>query len=685
MTCFGEELGRKVAPHVGAVGNGTCSRAGQRLGSVGAEDFASQRQPVTFQLGKSRDGRFAGPVEGGEKGALGGKPVPCRRVVDGRQHLGRARIVLPALDADGALRDGRKHFGRLYGRGGDVRHAQPVQPGHGKEGAGRDAVFEFLQSGLHIPPEFDDVEIGTAVQKLRLASEAGRADTRSGFQIGQGPATRGHEGVADVFAREVAIEHQPAGLVHRHVLHRVDGDVDLFGEHRLFDLTGEQPLAADLFQGAVEDAVTGCLDDDNLEGLFRQVESCRQAVAGFMGLSKREGRTSGADTKGMRGIWSCVHMLGVEVSGKVDNRSIDKFALCCDQDGHRIPGNTIMKDKLILRALAGETLPVPPIWMMRQAGRYLPEYRATRAQAGDFLSLCYNPELAAEVTLQPIRRYGFDAAILFADILLIPDALGMDLWFVTGEGPRLSTLTSAEDVAGLKPADVIHDHLAPVYETVRILSRELPEETTLIGFAGAPWTVATYMIAGRGTKDQGPAHALKAENREVFDAILARVTEATIEYLCAQIDAGAEVVKLFDSWAGSLKGQDFDDYALKPAKEIIAAVKARHPDIPVIAFPREAGDRYIGFAKATGADCVALDNSVSAAWAAEHVQKDGCVQGNLASSHMVTGGEDLVRETREIVDAFSGGPHIFNLGHGITPDADPENVQLMIDTVRSGG
>ncbi len=342
------------------------------------------------------------------------------------------------------------------------------------------------------------------------------------------------------------------------------------------------------------------------------------------------------------------------------------------------------KDKLLLRALAGETLPVPPIWMMRQAGRYLPEYRATRAQAGDFLSLCYNSDLAAEVTLQPIRRYGFDAAILFADILLIPDALGMDLWFVSGEGPRLSTVTTADEAAALKPTDAIHEHLAPVYETLRILTRELPDETALIGFAGAPWTVATYMIAGRGTKDQGPAHALKAENRAVFDAIMDRVTEATIEYLLAQIDAGAEVVKLFDSWAGSLKGQDFDDYALKPAKRIIAALKARHPDIPVIAFPREAGERYVGFAKATGADCVALDNSVDATWAAEHVQVDGCVQGNLASSHMVTGGDALVKETRAIVKAFSKGPHIFNLGHGITPDADPENVQIMIDTVREG-
>lgn len=342
-----------------------------------------------------------------------------------------------------------------------------------------------------------------------------------------------------------------------------------------------------------------------------------------------------------------------------------------------------MTEKTILKALGGERQATPPIWMMRQAGRYLPEYRATRAQAGDFLSLCYTPDLAAEVTLQPIRRYGFDAAILFADILLLPQALGADLWFVTGEGPRLSTITDAAGMAALKGKDDIHEHLAPVYETVRILSRELPEETTLIGFAGAPWTVATYMIAGRGTPDQAPAHALREGAPEVFDALMARLTEGTIEYLSAQIDAGAEVVKLFDSWAGSLKGEAFQKYALEPARVITQALKARHPGIPVIAFPREAGDGYVGFAKATGADCVALDNSVSAEWAAQHVQVDGCVQGNLASSHMVTGGEALVDETRAIVEAFRNGPHIFNLGHGITPDADPENVALMIETVRS--
>ena len=341
-----------------------------------------------------------------------------------------------------------------------------------------------------------------------------------------------------------------------------------------------------------------------------------------------------------------------------------------------------MSNKTILRALAGEVLPTPPIWMMRQAGRYLPEYRATRAQAGDFLALCYNSELAAEVTLQPIRRYGFDAAILFADILLLPQAMGADLWFETGEGPRLSTISTMAGVQALKPKEAIHDKLAPIYETVRILARALPRETTLIAFAGAPWTVATYMIAGKGSKDQGAAHALKAADRATFQALMDAITAATVEYLSMQVLAGAEVIKLFDSWAGSLKGQDFIDFALTPTKQIIHALKARHPGLPIIAFPREAGQAYVGFATATGANCVALDNSVSPEWAATHVQVDGCVQGNLAPEHMVTGGADLVRETRRVVDAFKGGAHIFNLGHGITPDADPDNVSRMIEAVR---
>lgn len=340
--------------------------------------------------------------------------------------------------------------------------------------------------------------------------------------------------------------------------------------------------------------------------------------------------------------------------------------------------------KKLLRALAGETLDIPPIWMMRQAGRYLPEYRATREQAGDFLSLCYNSDLATEVTLQPIRRFKFDAAILFADILLVPQALGAELWFVKGEGPRLSTIAGDADFGRLRRAPDIHDTLAPVYQTVRNLTVALPDDVALIGFAGAPWTVATYMIAGRGTPDQGPAHALKAENRPVFDRLIDRLTDATIEYLSAQIEAGAECVKLFDSWAGSLKGADFNTYATTPVQKIISELKARHGNIPVIVFPREAGDNYVGFHTRTGADCVAVDDSVSPEWAAEHVQPGGCVQGNLASSHMVTGGDALVRETRRIVKALRNGPHVFNLGHGITPDADPENVQRMIDTVRGG-
>ncbi|NBZ87257.1 uroporphyrinogen decarboxylase [Stagnihabitans tardus] len=341
-----------------------------------------------------------------------------------------------------------------------------------------------------------------------------------------------------------------------------------------------------------------------------------------------------------------------------------------------------MSDKTILKALRGETQAVPPVWLMRQAGRYLPEYRATRAQAGDFLKLCYNPELAAEVTLQPIRRYGFDAAILFADILLLPQALGVPLWFETGEGPRLTPVTTPEGLRSLRAASDVHETLAPIYETVKILKRELPKETTLIGFAGAPWTVASYVVAGRGTPDQGPAHRLKSEDRATFAALIDLITEATVEYLSAQVMAGAEVVKLFDSWAGTLQGADFDDFAVAPARKIIAELKARHPGLPIIAFPREAGARYEGFAKATGADCVALDNSVSADWAAAHVQKDGCVQGNLDPKLMVEGGPRLVSEAKRIVQAFKGGAHIFNLGHGITPEANPDHVTQLMEAIR---
>ncbi|MDC0108109.1 uroporphyrinogen decarboxylase [Paracoccaceae bacterium] len=340
-------------------------------------------------------------------------------------------------------------------------------------------------------------------------------------------------------------------------------------------------------------------------------------------------------------------------------------------------------NKNILRALAGETLKTPPIWVMRQAGRYLPEYRKLRAKAGDFLSLCYNSELAAEVTLQPIERFKLDAAIIFADILLIPQALGSELSFLEGDGPRLSRISNKNDILKLKPANSIHEHLAPIYNTVSLVAEQLSPKVALIGFAGAPWTVATYMIAGKGTKDQGPAHKFLKEDKDSFEMLINLLTEATILYLSKQIDAGAEVIKIFDSWAGSLKGEDFVNYAIIPIKKIITALNKLHPDVPIIAFPREAGLKYIDFANETGANCIAIDHSVDPEWAATNLQIDSCIQGNLNPKHMITGGKALLEETTKILDCFSNGPHIFNLGHGITPDGKPENLQLMIDRIRS--
>ena len=340
-------------------------------------------------------------------------------------------------------------------------------------------------------------------------------------------------------------------------------------------------------------------------------------------------------------------------------------------------------NKNILRALAGETLKTPPIWVMRQAGRYLPEYRKLRAKAGNFLSLCYNSELAAEVTLQPIERFKLDAAIIFADILLIPQALGSELSFLEGDGPRLSRISNKNDILKLKPANSIHEHLVPIYNTVSLVAEQLSPKVALIGFAGAPWTVATYMIAGKGTKDQGPAHKFLKEDKDSFEMLINLLTEATILYLSKQIDAGAEVIKIFDSWAGSLKGEDFVNYAIIPIKKIITALNKLHPDVPIIAFPREAGLKYIDFANETGANCIAIDHSVDPEWAAKNLQIDSCIQGNLNPKHMVTGGKALLQETTKILDCFSNGPHIFNLGHGITPDGKPENLQLMIDKIRS--
>ncbi|MEO1551436.1 MAG: uroporphyrinogen decarboxylase [Pseudomonadota bacterium] len=338
--------------------------------------------------------------------------------------------------------------------------------------------------------------------------------------------------------------------------------------------------------------------------------------------------------------------------------------------------------KLLMRALSGETLPTPPVWMMRQAGRYLPEYRATRAQAGSFLDLCYSPELAAEVTLQPIRRYGFDAAILFADILLVPQALGADLWFVEGEGPRLSEITDQAGVNALKPTEAIHETLAPVYETVRLLRSSLPAETALIGFAGAPWTVATYMVAGRGTKDQGPARKMIYGEPAAFDALIDRITDATAAYLLKQIEAGAEVVKLFDSWAGALPGALFDRYAIQPALKIAQTLRTAHPEVPIIGFPRQAGEKVEGFVDATGVEGCAIDTSVDAEWAARVLQPKTCVQGNLDPMLLVTGGDALIASVKATKAVLGDGPFIFNLGHGITPEADPANVDVMLRALR---
>ncbi len=316
---------------------------------------------------------------------------------------------------------------------------------------------------------------------------------------------------------------------------------------------------------------------------------------------------------------------------------------------------------------------------MRQAGRYLPEYRATRAQAGSFLDLCYTPELATEVTLQPIRRYGFDAAILFSDILVIPDALGRDVRFVEGEGPRLTPI-EAREIPALAKVE-IHRHLSPVYETVSRLRSELPAETTLLGFCGAPWTVATYMIAGRGTPDQAPARLFAYRERKAFDNLLANLCEKSAEYLVRQIDAGADAVKIFDSWAGVLDDACFEDFCVRPMRRIVEMVRAERPGARIIGFPRGAGGGYEGFRDKTGVDVVALDWTVPLSFAAR-LQKQGAIQGNLDPLRVIAGGKALDEGVDAILQELGSGPLIFNLGHGITPDADPGEVGRMVRRVR---
>ncbi len=342
----------------------------------------------------------------------------------------------------------------------------------------------------------------------------------------------------------------------------------------------------------------------------------------------------------------------------------------------------VTAERRVLKVLAGETLSPPPLWLMRQAGRYLPEYRETRAKAGSFLDLCYSPEFATEVTLQPIRRYGFDAAILFSDILVIPDALKRDVRFTEGHGPQMTPIDEA-GIFALK-ADGVLAHLAPVFETVRRLRAALPAETTLLGFCGAPWTVATYMIAGHGTPDQAPARLFAYRHRQAFEHLLALLAEISADYLVEQIDAGADAVQIFDSWAGVLGEAEFAAFAIEPVRRIIASVKARRPQAKIIAFAKGAGYQLKTYRQATGADAIGLDWSVPLGFAAE-LQKDGPVQGNLDPMRVVAGGRALEEGIDAILQALGSGPLIFNLGHGITPQADPAHVTALVERVRAFG
>lgn len=337
------------------------------------------------------------------------------------------------------------------------------------------------------------------------------------------------------------------------------------------------------------------------------------------------------------------------------------------------------EDRRVVRVLKGETSFPPPVWMMRQAGRYLPEYRRTRERAGSFLDLCYNPELAEEVTLQPIRRFGFDAAILFSDILVVPHALGRDLRFEEGRGPVMTPMR-AEEIGRLDGSS-FHVRLAPVYETVRRLRSSLPEETALLGFCGAPWTLATYMIAGSGTSDQAPARLFAYGEPERFDELLGMLAGFGAEYLVRQIEAGADAVQIFDSWAGVLDGDCFERFCVAPVARMVRTVKASFPDVPIIGFPRGAGARYDTYRAKTGVTALGLDWSVPLSQAGR-LQGGGAVQGNLDPLRLVAGGRALDEGVDAILEALGSGPLVFNLGHGITPEAPIANVERMVGRVR---
>ena len=321
---------------------------------------------------------------------------------------------------------------------------------------------------------------------------------------------------------------------------------------------------------------------------------------------------------------------------------------------------------------------VPPIWLMRQAGRYLPEYRRVREQAGGFLNLCYTPALAEEVTLQPIRRFGFDAAIVFADILLVPHAMGQELWFETGEGPRLTPVSSGADLT-LKGA---REHLSPVSQTLSRLTQSLPADTTLIGFAGAPWTVATYMIAGRGTPDQAPARALARTQPEKFQEIIDMVVAVTIDYLADQIDAGADIVQLFESWAASLQGEELERWCVRPVAQIVDGLRARGLQTPIIGFPRGAKTPLGDYAQKTHCDVLGLDTAVDRRAVGDACGADIVLQGNLDPQILVAGGGELDAAVDAILQDFANRRFIFNLGHGILPQTPPEHVAQLVARVR---
>ena len=353
------------------------------------------------------------------------------------------------------------------------------------------------------------------------------------------------------------------------------------------------------------------------------------------------------------------------------------------------PAIDVSDMRKLIRVLKGQSETVPPIWMMRQAGRYLPEYREVRKQAGSFLDLCYSPELACEVTLQPIRRYGFDASIVFADILLVPDALGQDVAFKEGEGPVLDPVDGQSAFGKLSDRN-LHDHLAPVYETVSRVREGLPSETALIGFCGAPWTVATYMVGGRGSPDQKAARMAGYSREKWFEDLIALLTEASAQYLCRQIEAGADCVQVFDSWAGNLAPIEFDHWCIGPTKRLVELVKEVHPDVPIIGFPKGCGPSYRDFAPRTGVDAVSFDTAVDPFWIAEISRERSvlgkpqfAVQGNLDPLAVIAGGAVLDEAVDRIMDALSEAPFVFNLGHGLVPETPPDNVQRVIDRVRS--